>query len=104
MLFSGMIEGISAILREAVRQGETKEIRLAKGLLILSQDPKLSLVFVLVTTKNASILHEALNEFAASFANFYREDLNLNGDINYAEFKQAEQLIHEHFSFLPSPK
>jgi len=100
MLFSGMVQGISCILNEAVHQGEAQEIKMKNGILILNYDKKYPVAFVLVTTKSSGILKAALDLFAKRFIEKFAHTkfLDITTDM-YNEY--GDKLIKECFSFIP---
>ena len=100
MLFSGMMQGISTILSEAVHRGTVKEINLSQGRLIIHAKEDSNVIFVLLTTKSSYMLTEALVNFASKFIEKYGEFLK---DLNVVDhFRDADNLIKEYFSFIPS--
>jgi hypothetical protein len=99
MLFSGMMQGISSILREAVHQGDVNEIHLSKGRLIIHAEEDAKLIFVLVTTHSSYMLTEALNDFAKNFITKFHD--SLASPNNITEFNEADDLIKHYFSFVP---
>jgi hypothetical protein len=98
-LFSGMIYGIGGILKEATHQGEVREVRMSQGILLLHHLKQLNLAFVLVTTKTASILHNALDSFAHDFVKQFSDVLDQVDIVD--RFNEATELIHKYFSFVP---
>ena len=97
-LFSGMLQGISFFVKEAVDQGNLQELRLDNGIMIIYRSQTQPLAFVLVATKVSKTLHIALEnfprQFEAKFAQFLGEMLNVNDFM-------AQDLVHECFSFIP---
>ncbi len=98
-LFSGMLQGIGGILNEAMHQGEVREVRMSRGILLLQHVKKYNLAFVLATTKTSSILHNALDTFASNFIIRFSGILD---QINIVDrFNGATELIRKFFSFVP---
>ena len=82
MLFSGMISGISAILKEAVNQGDVQQIKMDKGDLVLKYDNKFSIAFVLLTSHPSDVLTEALSHLQQDFIAIFSEKLQNPFDIS----------------------
>jgi hypothetical protein len=99
MLFSAMLQGISMILKEAVHKGDVKEIRLTHGILLLYQQPRNPIVFVLVASKSSKILHDALKTFGIRFTTHFKQQLNQV--VEAEQFLGAEKIIQKYFSFIP---
>jgi hypothetical protein len=100
MLFSGMIQGISCILNEAVHKGEAQEIKMKNGILILNYDSNYPLAFVLVSTKSSKMLKAGLELFAKRFIlKFSHVKFSDIATDVYQEY--AETLLKECFSFIP---
>lgn len=99
LLFSGMIQGISCILNEAVQQGNIEEIKMSKGTLLIEHDKTNALACVLVTSDTSLILHKALRDFKNEFtAIFGKEPQNF---VQLEKFSSAKELVDKHFGFIP---
>ncbi len=101
-LFTGTLQGIGIILDQAINQGEIKEIRLKQAVLLINRSDKHSVACILVATKEALVLRQALDGFARDFyAQFASKLQKLIVVDNYLS---ATQLITKWFSFVPSEK
>ena len=99
MLFSGMFQGISAILNEALHRGNVREIVLDKGTLLLNRSQEVNAACILVTNKATRSLRVALNAFADEF--FTRFGSYLNAATDLTQLAGVAELIKTHFGFIP---
>ncbi len=98
-LFSNLLQGISAILNEAVNRGNAREIRLDEAIIILDRSEKYPVACVLTCTKSSKSLRYALNLFTEKFCDKYSDGF---ADMyNVGQFKRADQLISDCFPFVP---
>ena len=99
-LFSGMLQGISVILKESVNRGNVQEISMDNGIMILQRTQLEKVACVLVATKSSRTLRDGLQLFAKRFYEQFSEHL---GDelINKEYFDPASTLVTECFPFLP---
>ncbi len=98
-LFSGMLQGISQILNEALKKGEIRDINLEKATLMIKRSDKYSVACVLVATKSSRTLRHALNSFAERF--FTKYSPYFSKPYNMDNFNSASELVEERFSFIP---
>nr|MDO8086467.1 hypothetical protein [Candidatus Sigynarchaeum springense] len=97
-LFSGMLQGVGAILNESLNQGNVREILLDKGTMILQRSQAKNIAFVLVASKTSRTLRDGLQLFAERFYARFKGDLV--DPINKAAFEPASALVAECFPFL----
>jgi hypothetical protein len=98
MLFSGMIKGINLMMEESIHHGEVQEIHFARGVLLLHQSAKYSVVSVLVATKSSHILRRALIGFVEVFCEKFEPELAK--PTNESNFQSAFSLIQDWFGFV----
>jgi hypothetical protein len=98
-LFSGMLQGISQILNEALKKGEIRDINLEKATLMIKRSDEYSIACVLVATKSSRTLRHALNSFAERFFTKYAP--YFSKPHNMDNFNSASELVEERFSFIP---
>ena len=72
-LFSGMFQGISLILNEAVGKGNVREIVLDEGILLIKRSKKHPVACVLIVSKSSKSLRQALNAFSEKFFKEFAE-------------------------------
>ncbi|MHA1168107.1 MAG: hypothetical protein ACTSRU_09820, partial [Candidatus Hodarchaeales archaeon] len=96
-LFSGVMIGVSGILKESLRKGSVREISLDKSVLLIERIAKYPVTFVLETSKTSKNLPKALKVFAEGFVNQYGESI-LDGDSSNLN---ASNLVSQCFPFLP---
>jgi len=101
-LFSGMIQGISGILNEAVHKGNIREIRMDEGLLTINHNKESEVAFVLISTKTSKVLRNGLALFAQKFVLEFRNALKTPEMLD--AFTRASEWIPEIFSFIPESK
>ncbi len=99
-LFSGMLHGVSTIIKESLNRGNVTEIHLDKGILILQRSEQTSIACVLVTTKSSQTLRDALKLFGEKFYMQFKDKIATT--INDAhQFAPASTLVTECFPFVP---
>ncbi len=98
-LFSGMLQGISLILKETLGQGNVEEIRLTQGVMILQRSQQANIACVLVTSKSSRTLKDALKHFSDLFYQNYHQYFTTSYEIY--QFEPAKQLVAECFPFVP---
>ncbi len=99
-LFSGMIQGISGILKESVAGGEVEEIKLSNAVLLLQRAKDAKIACVLASTKTSNILRGALNQFQQRFLTTFSEALKEPNKIS--QFDRATDLVAQTFPFIPT--
>ncbi|MFW9916903.1 MAG: hypothetical protein ACFFGZ_14955 [Candidatus Thorarchaeota archaeon] len=100
-LFSGMLTGISSILKESLQRGNVREIHLDTAVLIVQRSSQLPVACVLVTTKSSPSLKQSLNSFAISFfAEFSHQILN-SELVDLQAYAPASRLVERFFPFVP---
>ncbi|HMF34384.1 MAG TPA: hypothetical protein VKK79_23380 [Candidatus Lokiarchaeia archaeon] len=96
-LFSGMIQGLSAILRESMRKGHVKQIELEQAVVLFLHDAAQDLVFVVVASKVTKTLKDCLENFRRAFIDQFADAIRTPANVD--QFAPAETLIHKHFPF-----
>ena len=98
-LFSGMLQGISAILNEAVGKGNVRGILLDQALLIIKRNEEYPIACVLIATKSTKSLRQALNSFSDKFITQFSQFFSDTSMVS--NFESASDLIEECFPFVP---
>jgi hypothetical protein len=98
-LFSGMIQGISMLVKESLNQGYLREIIVEEGKLILQPIKDTPITCVLVTTRASRTLRDALRTFADQFGEKFTR--NFNCTFETSQFDSASELIKTNFAFVP---
>lgn len=99
-LFSGMLQGVSMIVREAVNRGNVQEILLERAVLVIRRVEGSPVTCILVTTRASARLREALGVFASRFVEEYGDALKRNPN-NVTQFHGATGIVAECFPFVP---
>ncbi|MBN2153323.1 MAG: hypothetical protein JW839_17855 [Candidatus Lokiarchaeota archaeon] len=100
VLFSGMIQGVSGILKESLSEGEMEEIKLTNAVLIVRRAKDVKIACVLASTKSSKILRGALDQFLQRFLmTFSRE---LKDTSNVSQFDGAKYIVTQTFPFIPA--
>lgn len=98
-LFGSVLQGVSTILRESVGKGNVEEVRMHGAILIIKNDEKRHLAFVLLANAISKTLRQALDYFSNRFIELYG---NLDFDTGYiSQFEGANDVVKESFSFIP---
>ncbi len=100
ILFSGMIQGVSGILKESVAEGEVEEIKLTNAVLILQRAKEANIACVLASTKTSKILRGALNQFLQRFLETFAKELK--NPANTSQFDSATKIVAQTFPFIPA--
>lgn len=98
-LFSGMLQGISGILKESLQKGDVREIHLDEGLLIIRRSNAFPIACVLVADRSTHALRTALNGFAEDFYTNFSQFFENPSDVT--NFDSASKLIKKNFPFVP---
>ena len=98
-LFSGVLQGISGILKESLNKGDVQEIRMTGAIIIAYRIPEYPIAFVLVATRPSQTLRDALKTFAVRFCDeFHTCFATLT---NVGQFSPAERLVTACFPHVP---
>ncbi len=100
ILFSGMIQGVSGILKESLAEGEMEEIKLTNAVLILRRAKDVKIACVLATTKSSKILRGALDQFLQRFLMTFQRELQDTNEVS--KFAGAKHIVSQTFPFIPS--
>ncbi len=101
-LFSGMLQGISGILNEAVHKGNLRQIELDQGVLLVRRSDQYPAACVLVANKSTLLLRQSLDAFARRF--FAEFGSTFAREYKHANFEKASQIIAETMPFIPDYK
>ena len=66
-LISGMVQGISLILKQSLKRGNVREISLDEGVMIIHRSSQFDIACVLISSRSSRALREALEAFAERF-------------------------------------
>ncbi len=98
-LFSGMLQGVSLIVKESLNRGNLREVTLEEGIIIIQRVEQTNIACALVARKASQTLRDGLRAFAAKFYDQFGGVLqNPN---NSDRFAPASALINECFPFVP---
>lgn len=97
-LFSGMLQGIGMILKEAVDKGNVREIILDEATLLLHHNNQYSVACVLVTTRSSQSLRQAMSFFDDRFITEYAQYLSSPSEIQ--KFAGVSEIVTECFPFV----
>ncbi len=98
-LFSGMLQGVVAIVKESVRRGEVRSIEMVHATMLLQPVRQTPLVCVLVATRASRALRQALEKFSDRFFAEFSDQLeNINATV---KFYKANDIIDACFPFIP---
>ncbi|MHA1385070.1 MAG: hypothetical protein ACTSR3_15080 [Candidatus Helarchaeota archaeon] len=100
-LLGGTIQGVSAILNEAIKRGVVNEVQFDMGTMILHHHEETSIIFVLISSKSSPILEHALRLFGHNFNQKFQKELK-SEIMNIDEFASAEQIVNRTFPFIPT--
>lgn len=98
-LFSGMLQGISGILKESLKRGEVQEIRMADAIIIAHRIPDFPVAFVLVATRPTRSLRDALRLFAERFCSEFCDCFAVPNNVE--QFSGAEAIVTACFPHVP---
>ncbi|HMF30610.1 MAG TPA: hypothetical protein VKK79_04310 [Candidatus Lokiarchaeia archaeon] len=99
-LLSGTLQGVGKLLSESIRQGDVREIRFARAVLLLHRSAKFPVACVLVASRTSPSLRRALNGFAGAFYAKFAPKFTRPTSPN--SFQAAESIVTEWFAFVPS--
>ena len=98
-LFSGMIQGVSVIVRESINKGDVQEIKIAEAILLMKRDENHPVICVLVANKASKFLRDALDGFAKQFFKMFSK--GFNNPTLVSQFYGASKLVEQFFPFVP---
>jgi hypothetical protein len=98
-LFSSILQGMSLIVNESLKKGKFQEIKMEKGVLLISHDATHPIACVLIASKSSQVLHDGLATFARKFVKKYEPYLNQPENLDI--FHDASELVQECFPFIP---
>jgi hypothetical protein len=98
-LISGMVQGISLILKQSQKRGNVREINLDEGVMIIHRSEEFDIACVLISSKSSRALREGLELFAKRFYNKFSEDFKESW--SSSKFEGAKLIIDDCFSFIP---
>lgn len=98
-LFSSMFQGMSLLVNESVNKGHVQEIKMEKGVLLLSTEFKHPVASVLVASKSSRVLREGLAAFTRQFIEAFGQYIDKNKSTDV--FNDAKKLVGSCFGFIP---
>jgi hypothetical protein len=98
-LFSGMLQGVSMIMRESINKGEVQEIRLSNAVLLIRRDEDHPIACVLIASKPSKTLNDCLDAFANRFCEKFSKFF-LSPSV-VSQFNDATLIINECFPHIP---
>ncbi len=98
-LFSGMVQGISLLLKETLDRGNLREITMDEGIMILQRSQTTRIACVLVATRSSRTLRDGLKLFSEKFYAQFKEHLADPHEISL--FTTASKFVADCFPFLP---
>ena len=98
-LFSGMIQGISLLVRETVGGGELEEIKMDNARILIHRSLNYPIASVLVTSRSSKALRLGLDSFTKNFEKKFHQQLEYI--IETSQFNGANALIEQNFPFVP---
>jgi hypothetical protein len=103
-LFLGGIIGAGQIFNLTIQKGNLREVLMDKGVLLIERFPKTPIACILVSSKVAQILRDALIHFSNGVLKTYPELIekmrtNLTNDVT--QFEKLVPLIKDAFFFIP---
>jgi hypothetical protein len=100
-LLSGMLQGISLLVKESIGRGDLRDIHLDQGYLIVNRSEEYAIASILVANKSSKILREALADFTKSFSKTFASKLgSLATGVVSSDFDSASDLVRGAFSFI----
>jgi hypothetical protein len=98
-LFSSILQGMSMIMNESLKRGNFQEIKMEKGVILISHDTTHPVACVIIASKSSQVLHEGLANFAKKFVQKFENQLDTLDKPNIVQ--GARDLVHECFPFIP---
>ncbi len=98
-LFSSILHGMGLIVNESIQKGHVQEIKMERGVLLISHGNVLPIAFVIIASKSSQVLNQALGAFRRKFVQ--RFESSLGGKEKTADFEAAEELVTVCFPFIP---
>ena len=99
-LFSGMLQGVSLIIKEAVGKGDINEIRMDNAAILIQRSHQYDVASILVTTKISKALRRGLHAFMQQFESTFTDQLRRPGEVS--QFRKATPLVEASFPFVPT--
>ncbi|MFX0101300.1 MAG: hypothetical protein ACFFCS_17130 [Candidatus Hodarchaeota archaeon] len=101
-LYSGMLQGIGAIMKEAIKRGDIRQIETDQACILLEHDKQFPITCAIVATNPSPSLKSALVSFITRFiqeySGFFSDDRAIH---EISRFKDASNLVKECFYFIP---
>ncbi|MBN2152598.1 MAG: hypothetical protein JW839_14185 [Candidatus Lokiarchaeota archaeon] len=98
-LFSGMLQGVSLIVKESLNRGDVQEIRVSDAIILAYRNPDFPIACVIVATRPTRSLRDALRLFAERFYKEFSDYFTNVSDV--AQFSGAEALVTACFPHVP---
>jgi hypothetical protein len=100
MLYAGMLQGISLIVKESINRGEVQEIKLENGVLLVQREQVNKTIVVLLSTRSSKYLRECLSKFLFRFCIRFQTELTESTIVE--NFLPAREIVEDVFNFLPN--
>ncbi|HME51910.1 MAG TPA: hypothetical protein VKM55_06815 [Candidatus Lokiarchaeia archaeon] len=98
-LFTSILQGMSMIVNESLKQGNVQEIKLEQGVLLVSHDSTYPVACVLIASKTSQVLRDGLADFERKFVAKFEANIV---DSEYSNTLQgADDLVKSCFPFIP---
>jgi hypothetical protein len=98
-LLSGMFQGISQFVKEAMNRGDLEQIALSNAAVIVQQYLPCKIATVMIVSDYSYALKDSIGLFTAKFVEKYARELPSSGNIT--NLAPAEELVAKYFSFIP---
>ncbi|MFX0092786.1 MAG: hypothetical protein ACFFBD_13580, partial [Candidatus Hodarchaeota archaeon] len=98
-LYSGMLQGISMIIKESIKRGHIRQIQMDDAILILYRRIEKPIFCAIAATNFSPSLQNALELFTDKFIEEFSSEFSSPHDIS--KFDDASRLIEDYFSFVP---
>ena len=100
-LFTGMLQGITGFLNEAINKGNVRQIELDQGVLLIRRSDEYPVACVLVANKSTRLLRQSLDAFATRFFAEFAPYFTHISATSLDNFQNASHLISETMPFIP---
>jgi hypothetical protein len=98
-LFSGMLQGVSMIVKESLKRGSLQEIHVEGAIIIAYRIPEYPIAYVLVATRPTRSLRDSLRHFADQFTARFKDGFTTPNNID--QFRGADEIVAACFPHVP---
>ena len=91
ILYTGALQGINLIIKEALNCGNIKELILENAELLMNHSEMLNVSFVMIAKKNTNYIRYLFKDFIQKFIDKYEDELK--SKILVGNFENAEEII-----------